>query len=72
MASANTLDMKGGPSWFQQHLARTVLEDYSYVICELYIDDIIVFAETEEEFIENIIKILERFRQYNIKANSRR
>ena len=28
--------MKGGPSWFQQHLARTVLKDYLYDICELY------------------------------------
>ena len=39
--------MKGGPSWFQQHLARTVLKDYLYDICELYIDDILVFAETD-------------------------
>ena len=60
--------MKGGPSWFQQHLARTVLKDYLYDICERYIDDIIVVAEAEEEFIENVIKIFERFRLYNIKA----
>ena len=50
--------MKGGPRWFQQHLARTVIKDYLYDICELYIDDIIVVAETAEEFSENAIKIL--------------
>ena len=44
--------MKGGPSWFQQHIARTVLKDYLYVIRELYIDDIIVTGDTEDEFIE--------------------
>ena len=60
--------MKGGPSWFQQHLARTVLKDYLYDICELFIDDITVFAETEDVFVENAMKILERFRLYNIKA----
>ena len=60
--------MKGGPSWFQQHIVRTVLKDYLYDICELYIDDIIVTSDTEEEFIENVIKIFERFRQYIIKA----
>ena len=46
--------MKEGPSWFEQHLARTVLKDYLYDICEPYIDDIIVFAETEEEFIDSV------------------
>ena len=41
--------MKGGPSCFQQHLARTVLKDYLLNdICELYIDDIIVVGETEK------------------------
>ena len=60
--------IKGGPSWFQQHIAHTVLKDYLYDICELYIDDIIVTRDTEEEFIENVIKIFERYRQYNIKA----
>ena len=60
--------MKGGPSWFQQHIACTVLKDYLYNICELYIDDIIVSGDTEDELLENVIKIFERFRQYNIKA----
>ena len=37
--------------------------------CELYIDyDIHVVAETAEEFVENVIKIFERFRLYNIIA----
>ena len=60
--------MNGGPSWFQQHIARTVLKDYLYDICELYINDIIVTGDTEDELLENVIKIFERFRQYNIKA----
>ena len=41
--------MKGGLGWFQQHIARTVLKDYFYDICELYIDDIIVIGDTEDE-----------------------
>ena len=59
--------LKGAPPYFQQNIARIVLKDLLYVICELYIDDIIVYGATQEEFLENLRKILERMRQYNVK-----
>jgi len=58
--------LKGAPPYFQQCIARIVLRDLLYKICELYIDDIIVFGETEEEFLENLRKIYERFREYGV------
>jgi len=58
--------LKGAPPYFQQCIARIVLKDLLYVICELYIDDIIVYGETEEEFLENLRKIFERFREYEV------
>ena len=60
--------LKGAPRYFQQCLARIVLKDLLYVICELYIDDVIVFGETEEEFLANLRKVFERFVEYNIKV----
>ena len=57
---------KNGPSYFQQNIARVVLKDLLYQICELYIDDIIIFGETEDEFAANCRTIFTRFKEYNI------
>ena len=37
-----------------------------YEVCELYIDDIIIFADTEEEMVENLRRVLERLHQFRI------
>jgi hypothetical protein len=58
--------VKGAPPYFQQCIARIVLKGLLYEICELYIDDINVYGETEEEFLANLRKIYERFREYGI------
>ena len=70
MASASTLDYfsewKEAQVGFNNTLPVQSLKTTCH--CDLYIDDIIITGDTEEEFIENVIKIFERFRQYNIKA----
>jgi hypothetical protein len=38
-------------------------------VCELYLDDLIIAAESEEELLENLAKVLERFRQYGLTIN---
>jgi hypothetical protein len=58
--------VKGAPPYFQQCLARIVLKGLIYEICELYIDDVIIFGETEEEFLANLRKVFERFKEYGI------
>jgi hypothetical protein len=37
-----------------------------YSICELYIDDVIIFAETEEQMIINLATVLKRLHKYRI------
>ena len=63
------MDLIEAPSWFQQHMATGVLAGLVYNICEIYIDDIIVYGSSEPEFINNIKAVLDRFRQYNMTLN---
>ena len=37
-------------------------------ICELYVDDIVIFGDSEDAFVANVIKVLERLREYNVVA----
>ena len=60
------MGLKGAPSYFQQAMQTEVLQGLLYEICELYIDDIIVFADSEEELLANLTKILERLIKHNI------
>ena len=63
------MGIKGAPPFFQYIMATFVLVGLIYVICELYIDDICVHAQTEEEYLENLTQVLERCRKHNIKLN---
>jgi len=53
-------------NWFQYLLSTIVLAGLTYLICELLIDDVLTFAEDEEELLRNLKTIFERFKQYNI------
>jgi hypothetical protein len=56
-------------SLFQQILVTVVLAGLVMVIVELYLDDLIIPASTEDELIDNFITVLKRFRKYNITTN---
>lgn len=66
------MGLKGAPSYFQRVLATIVLSGLMYVICELYIDDVLVFGNTEQEFIANLRKVFERFRKHNLTLNPKK
>ena len=63
------MGLKGAPSYFQHQMSTQVLGDLMYDICEVYLDDIIVFADNEEDFLNNLDKIFNRLKQYNITVN---
>lgn len=63
---------KGSPSWFQQQLATKVLGELTYTICELYIDDIIIYADTLEEYNKRIRLVVERLAQFGITVNPKK
>lgn len=62
------MGIKSAPSYFQQHMTR-VLHGLLYDICEIYIDDIIIYGRTEEEFASNLDKVLRRLREHNLTLN---
>ena len=63
------MGLKGAPSYFQQIIATVVLVGLIHNICELYIDDILIYAATEEEFIRRVRLIFERFNKHSITLN---
>jgi transposase InsO family protein len=64
--------LKGAPSFFQRLMETTVLAGLLWTICEVYIDDIIVFGNTETEFLHNMNSILLRCEKHNIKVNPKK
>jgi hypothetical protein len=58
--------LKGAPAFFQQTMVTRVLNGLVHNICEVYVDDIIVYAQTEEEFVDNTRRVLQRMRQHGL------
>jgi hypothetical protein len=63
---------KSVPSYFQKQLQTVVLKDLISSIVELYIDDLITWAQTEEELINNLEQVFIRFDRYNIVINPKK
>jgi hypothetical protein len=53
---------KGAPAYFQERMALEVLHTHLYKICEVYLDDVIIYARSENEFITNLNTIFSLFR----------
>ncbi len=53
-------------------MASIVLAGLLYITVEIYLDDVLVYATTEEEFTERLGKLFQRFRQHNITLNSKK
>ena len=48
------------PPYFQRVIATEVLGGLLHTICELYIDDILVYGSTIAEILENTERVLKR------------
>lgn len=59
------MGLKGAPSYFQQAM-QGVLGTLLFQICALYIDDILVWGETNTELLENLRLVFTKLREYNI------
>ena len=63
------MGITAAPSYFQRVISTEVLGGLCGIICEVYIDDIIVWGETEEEFKKNLEEVLSRFKKHGITVN---
>jgi hypothetical protein len=51
-------------------MCQEVLQGLLYDFCEVYIDDVLVYGNNEDEYIDNLHKVLQRFRERRVTANS--
>lgn len=63
------MGLKTAPSHFQQQMAETVLCGLIYHNCEVYLDDVIIHGKTEQQFIQNLREVFERFQEHGITLN---
>ena len=63
------MGLKGAPTYFQRVMVQVVLVGLVMYICEVYLDDIIVHARTEIEFLERLRAVFERLRKHGITLN---
>ncbi len=54
------------------HDGKQVLAGLLYIFVELYLDDLLVYATSDEEFLERLRIVFERFRQLNITLNPKK
>jgi hypothetical protein len=63
------MGLKGAPAYFQSAMATEVLGGLIMNICELYLDDVIVYAETAQELESRLRRCFERFQEKGITLN---
>jgi hypothetical protein len=63
------MGIKGAPTYFQEVMESQVLNGLLHSICELYMDDCISHAQTEDQLCDNLRLLFQRFREMNITLN---
>ena len=53
-------------------MSTEVLAGLIYTICEVYLDDIIVFGTTEDEFVANVQKFLQACEEKGVTLNPKK
>ena len=56
------MGLKGAPAYFQARIQSVVLPDMMYHSIEVYLEDLIVFAKDEEEYLDRLEQLLKRLR----------
>ena len=56
-------------NYFQHQLSPKVLNGLIHMICELYLDDCIVYGETMEDYLERLELFFERCKKHGITLN---
>ena len=59
-------------SYFQRFIAIVVLAGLMYKIVEAYIDDVIIHGQEEDDFVDNVAAVFEKFKKYGVKVNPRK
>lgn len=63
---------KRAPSYFQEQLASVVLAGLIYYILEVYLDDVIIHGKGDDQFLERLEIVFQRFDKFNITLQPRK
>ena len=63
---------KGSGLYFLRVIATQVLDGFIYLICELYIDDVLIDSADEDTFVNNVRQVFARFRKLKIIVNPKK
>jgi len=63
------MGLKGSGPFFEHSMVNKVLARYITQICEIYIDDVLLFGITDNEYLSNTRKVLVRLREIKVTAN---
>jgi hypothetical protein len=66
------MGLKGAAFYFKCMIASKVLAGLLYIFVELYLDDVLVYVTNDEDFLERLRIVFERFRQFNITLNPKK
>ena len=63
---------KRAPSYFQEQMVSRVLIGLVYTICEVYLDDVLIFGKGIDEFVHRTRQVFERFRLRRIRLKAKK
>jgi len=66
------MGLTGAPAYFQRAMSNEVLVGLVHHICEVYLDDVIIYGTTEAEFLANLKTVFERFKEFDITLNPKK
>jgi hypothetical protein len=69
MSGRIVMGLSSAGSNFQSIMAIEVLVDLVYIVCELYIIDVITWGDTEDELTDKLRQILIRLQKKRVLAN---
>lgn len=61
--------LTNAPGFFQRSMANVVFKDLHMKILEMYIDDVLVYARTESEYLENLEKVFQALAERRVTLN---
>ena len=66
------MGLMGAPAYFQRVMTTIVLAGILHVGCEVYMDDIIIYGHTKEEYLKNLDDVLTRLGKHRLTANPKK
>jgi hypothetical protein len=63
---------KGSGPFFQRVIATQVLDGLIYLICDLYIDNVLIDGADEDTFVNIVKQVFARFRKHKIIVNPKK